>query len=107
VDALKIDRSFVSGMADSTESSALIHTLVQLGRTLGIETLAEGIEEGWQLENLQRERCDLGQGFLFARPLEPGAVEELIADWESPDRVPGARSADPGGTEIPPADAGR
>ena len=61
---------------------ALIHTLVQLGRTLGIETLAEGIEECWQLENLQREHCDLGQGFLFARPMEPAALEALIADWD-------------------------
>ena len=91
VDALKIDRSFVSGMADSAESTALIHTLVQLGRTLGIETLAEGIEETWQLKNLQRERCDQGQGFLFARPLEPGAVEELIADWDPADRAAGGR----------------
>jgi len=82
VDALKIDRSFVAGMTDSRESVALIHTLVQLGRTLGIETLAEGIEECWQLESLQREHCDLGQGFLFARPMEPMALEALIADWD-------------------------
>jgi EAL domain-containing protein (putative c-di-GMP-specific phosphodiesterase class I) len=97
VDALKIDRSFVSGMADSTESSALIHTLVQLGRTLGIETLAEGIEESWQLESLQREHCDQGQGFLFARPLEPGAVEELVADWDPRGLPLGQRSPDVGG----------
>jgi len=107
VDALKIDRSFVSGMADSTESSALIHTLVQLGRTLGIETLAEGIEEGWQLENLQREHCDLGQGFLFARPLEPGAVEELIAEWNPPGRVLEGGFPEPGADGAPPAGAAR
>jgi EAL domain-containing protein (putative c-di-GMP-specific phosphodiesterase class I) len=107
VDALKIDRSFVSGMADSTESSALIHTLVQLGRTLGLETLAEGIEEGWQLENLQREHCDLGQGFLFARPLEPGAVEELITDWHPPDRVLDLRFPEPGADGAPPSETER
>ena len=45
VDTLKIDRSFISSMADSPESGALIRTLVQLGKTLGLETLAEGIEE--------------------------------------------------------------
>ncbi|HLI74509.1 MAG TPA: EAL domain-containing protein [Acidimicrobiales bacterium] len=94
VDALKIDRSFVSGMIDSTESVALIHTLVQLGRTLGIETLAEGIEESWQLERLQLEHCDQGQGFLFARPLEPGAVEELVADWDPGDRTASHRHWD-------------
>src|ERR1700688_488857 len=84
VDALKIDRSFVAGMADSTESAALIHTLVQLGRTLGLDTLAEGIEEHWQLEELQREHCDLGQGFLFARPLTSEALEDFLCNRESP-----------------------
>ena len=79
VDALKIDRSFISGIAASSESKALIHTLVQLGKTLGLETLGEGIEERSQLRQLQREHCDSGQGFLFARPLEPDAVAELLA----------------------------
>ena len=64
VDALKIDRSFVAAMSDSTEAISSIHTLVQLGRTLGFETLAEGIEQGWQLACLQDEHCRFGQGFL-------------------------------------------
>ena len=78
VDALKIDRSFISGIAASGDSKALIHTLVQLGKTLGLETLGEGIEEEAQLRELQREKCDSGQGFLFARPLEVDAIEELL-----------------------------
>jgi diguanylate cyclase (GGDEF)-like protein/PAS domain S-box-containing protein len=78
VDALKIDRSFVAAMGDSPESAALVHTLVQLGRTLGIETLAEGIEEQWQLQRLQGESCERGQGFLFSRPLEPGELEAIL-----------------------------
>jgi diguanylate cyclase (GGDEF)-like protein len=78
-DALKIDRSFISGIAASEQSAALVHTLVQLGRSLGIETLAEGIEDQAQLETLQREHCDQGQGFLFSRPLEVDAVEEFLA----------------------------
>ena len=83
VDALKIDRSFISGIAASRESSnALIHTLVQLGKTLGMQTLGEGIEDRQQLEHLQREECDLGQGFLFARPLEAAAIEEFLAKVE-------------------------
>ena len=81
VDALKIDRSFISGVAASRESSgALIHTLVQLGKTLGLQTLGEGIEDEDQLERLQREQCDLGQGFLFARPLTAAAIDELALD---------------------------
>ncbi len=78
VDALKIDRSFISGIADSHDSKALIHTLVQLGKTLGLETLGEGIEQEAQLRELQREQCDSGQGFLFARPLPPEAVDDLL-----------------------------
>ena len=49
VDSLKIDRSFVTGIAGSEQSAALIHTLVQLGKSLDIETLAEGIEDKAQL----------------------------------------------------------
>jgi len=79
VDILKIDRSFISTMADSPESGALIRTLVQLGKMLGLETLAEGIEESAQYAQLAREQCDSGQGYLYARPLEPDAVEAFLA----------------------------
>ncbi|HTZ09655.1 MAG TPA: EAL domain-containing protein, partial [Acidimicrobiales bacterium] len=82
VDALKIDRSFIANMADSPESSALIHTLVELGRTLGLETLAEGIEDDEQLRTLQHEHCDRGQGFLFSRPIEAAAVEAFLEQAE-------------------------
>ncbi len=79
VDTLKIDRSFISSMADSAESGALIRTLVQLGKTLGLQTLAEGIEETEQYSQLEREHCDSGQGFLYARPLEVESVETFLA----------------------------
>jgi EAL domain-containing protein (putative c-di-GMP-specific phosphodiesterase class I) len=83
VDVLKIDRSFVAGIADSTEAKAVIHTLIQLGKTLGLQTLAEGIEDRSQLRHLQDESCDCGQGFLFARPLGVRAVQELLAPTAS------------------------
>ena len=78
VDALKIDRSFISGIADSPAASALIHTLVQLGKTLGLETVAEGIEDRAQLEHLQREHCDTGQGFLLARPVDAAVMGAML-----------------------------
>jgi diguanylate cyclase (GGDEF)-like protein len=78
VDALKIDRSFMSDVARNPESSAIIHTLVQLGKTLGIATLAEGIEDTSQLHHVRREACDSGQGYLFARPLTVDALDQLI-----------------------------
>ncbi|MGO9333095.1 MAG: putative bifunctional diguanylate cyclase/phosphodiesterase [Acidimicrobiales bacterium] len=79
IDALKIDRSFVAAMADSSEAISSIHALVQLGRSLGIETLAEGIEEDWQLESLQHEQCKFGQGSLFSQPIAPEALEAILA----------------------------
>ena len=78
VDALKIDRSFISNLATSHDAGAIIHALVQLGKTLNIETLAEGIEDHAQLRELQREHCDHGQGFLFARPLDASAVKDFL-----------------------------
>lgn len=82
-DTLKIDRSFIADIASCRESDALIHTLVQLGKSLGIETLAEGIEDESQLEALQREGCDHGQGFWFSRPLEARALEVLLGDSDA------------------------
>jgi len=79
VDALKIDRSFVAAMADSSEAANFIRTLVHQGRALGVETLAEGIEQGWQLESLQDEQCEFGQGFLFSQPIAPEALEAILS----------------------------
>ncbi len=81
IDALKIDRSFIAGIGTSHEGVALLHTFVQLGKALGIETLAEGIEEPEQLSQLQEERCDTGQGYLFARPLDVASLESLLQGW--------------------------
>ena len=69
VDVLKIDRTFVSEMTGSPDATALIHTLVELGRTLGLVTLAEGIEQASQIEGLRAQRCDHGQGYYFSRPV--------------------------------------
>jgi PAS domain S-box-containing protein len=91
VDVLKIDRSFVSDMTESSDANALIHTLVELGRTLGLVTLAEGIELGSQLDGLRRERCDTGQGYLFSRPVPAEAIDALL-DGEDEGAVPVASS---------------
>jgi len=78
VDALKIDRSFISAIADTPAAGELIHTLVQLGKALCLETFAEGIESRDQFERLQHEGCDSGQGFMYARPLDPEALREFL-----------------------------
>ncbi len=80
VDSLKIDRAFITDLALSDDAQALTHTLIELGKALGLQTLAEGVEEPGQVRRLQREGCDLVQGFLFARPLAPDAVEDFLED---------------------------
>jgi len=81
VDALKIDRSFISRLLENPEGETLMRTLVQLGKTLSIETVAEGIESEEELALLQDQRCDSGQGYLFARPLEVQAADEFLQNW--------------------------
>ena len=78
VDLLKIDRSFVAAIAESPEGGALTHMLVQLGKTLGLETVAEGIESEKQYSQLQEDQCDSGQGFLIARPLDGDALGSFL-----------------------------
>jgi diguanylate cyclase (GGDEF)-like protein len=80
VDSLKIDRTFITGLELSNEAHALTHALIQLGKALGLQTLAEGVEQHSQVRELQREGCDLAQGFLFARPLAPDVVESFLRD---------------------------
>jgi diguanylate cyclase (GGDEF)-like protein len=86
VDSLKIDRSFTSGIGSSAEGGALMRALVELGRTLGLETVAEGIEEVPELEQLRGAGCDLGQGFLLARPTTAEGIDELIRAGYEGDR---------------------
>jgi diguanylate cyclase (GGDEF)-like protein len=80
VDSLKIDRTFIISLELSSEAHALTHTLIQLGKALGLQTLAEGVEQHSQVRELQREGCDLAQGFLFARPLAADIVERFLSD---------------------------
>jgi EAL domain-containing protein (putative c-di-GMP-specific phosphodiesterase class I) len=78
VDCLKIDRSFTSAITTSPESKALIGTLVQLGRDLGLVTLAEGVETTDQMDHLREEHVNQAQGYLLARPLDAASLEAQI-----------------------------
>jgi diguanylate cyclase (GGDEF)-like protein len=93
VDELKIDRSFVSQIESSAQRDALIRTFVQLGRSLKIETIAEGIEDQAQLTRLQAERCDIGQGFLFARPMAADQCRGFVERWPATPRGTSRASA--------------
>jgi diguanylate cyclase (GGDEF)-like protein len=87
IDVLKIDRSFVSSMVDTKEAAAIVHTLVELGKALGLETIAEGIETDDQRARLSEEHVDHGQGFLFARPMEVEALTRLFEESSKSDVV--------------------
>ena len=78
-DQLKIDKSFIDTIETSTQGSAIVRAVVDLARTLGLETVAEGIETIPQWDSLRSLSCSLGQGYLFARPLAETAVEPFFA----------------------------
>ncbi|HEX5841047.1 MAG TPA: EAL domain-containing protein [Pseudomonas sp.] len=79
VDRLKIDLSFVRHMAQSDGSRRIVETIVQLGRSLELELIAEGIEEEGQAAALKQMGCHEGQGYLFSKPLELPALLSFIS----------------------------
>jgi diguanylate cyclase (GGDEF)-like protein len=80
VDCIKIDKSFTSAISTSPESKALVKTFVQLGKDLGLKTLAEGVETTGEMDLLRSDSVDEVQGFLFARPLDAETLEaQLLA----------------------------
>jgi diguanylate cyclase (GGDEF)-like protein/PAS domain S-box-containing protein len=68
VDVLKVDRSFVEGLGEEPEASALLDAIVTMGHALGMEIVAEGVETAAQLDEVKRLGCDMAQGYYFARP---------------------------------------
>jgi diguanylate cyclase (GGDEF)-like protein len=77
-DIIKIDPSFVSGLGQDPVLTMLTKTIVQVGRDLGMQVVAEGIEQPRQLAELREMGCGYGQGFLVARPMAAPGVEALI-----------------------------
>ncbi len=77
VSELKLDRSFVLGMEEDDAGVAVVRSVVQLAHALGLEVVAEGVEQESSLEALRRIGCDTVQGFLLSRPLPP----HLVAPW--------------------------
>jgi EAL domain-containing protein (putative c-di-GMP-specific phosphodiesterase class I) len=78
LDTIKIDPSFVAGLGHDDTLTLLTRTVVQVGRALGLQVIAEGIEEPRQLSALREMGCGYGQGFLVGRPMAAAAVEALI-----------------------------
>jgi diguanylate cyclase (GGDEF)-like protein/PAS domain S-box-containing protein len=84
VHTLKVDRSFVSGLGLDGDSRAVVAAIIELAHALGLEVVAEGVEEQVQLDALVDLGCDRVQGFLFAHPAPPEALLELLSPRPSP-----------------------
>jgi diguanylate cyclase (GGDEF)-like protein/PAS domain S-box-containing protein len=78
LDALKIDRAFVAGMADSAEHMAVVSAIINIARALRISVVAEGVETEEQAERLKALGCDEAQGYLFGRPQPPDEIAKLL-----------------------------
>ena len=78
VDTLKIAKPFVDDLGHGPQQDAFAAAIVGLGRTLGLTTVAEGIEHRHQADTLDELGCSLGQGYLFARPMPAAAMDELL-----------------------------
>jgi diguanylate cyclase (GGDEF)-like protein/PAS domain S-box-containing protein len=91
VDILKVDKSFIDGVSEGGESSALTAAVIELAGILNLKPVAEGIERVDQLERLLELHCELGQGFYFAKPLESASLEELLAERRTMEAEAGLR----------------
>ena len=79
VDTLKVDRSFVSRMEDTSENAAIVETIIMLSHNLGMDAIAEGVETATQRDRLQALNCEYGQGYFFSKPLNSEAATALLA----------------------------
>jgi EAL domain-containing protein (putative c-di-GMP-specific phosphodiesterase class I) len=78
IDTLKIDRQFVDDLPDSADDAAIAQAIIAMSKSLRYQIVAEGIETWAQLDFLRQHQCDIGQGYLFSRPLPPEDLAELL-----------------------------
>jgi predicted signal transduction protein with EAL and GGDEF domain len=87
LDAVKIDRSFIEDVTEGTRQAALVHAIVELCRTLELDTVAEGVETREQATRLTELGCELAQGFHFGRPMTAEDLALRLASWTSQEPV--------------------
>ncbi|MCG7392185.1 EAL domain-containing protein [Microvirga sp. ACRRW] len=81
VDIIKIDRSFVNDLAGNPDDPAILQAVLGLGKSLGIVTVAEGVETAVQASFLRSQGCDIGQGFLFGMASPSRLIPDLVSSW--------------------------
>jgi diguanylate cyclase (GGDEF)-like protein len=80
ISKLKIDRAFINEVAHNERDAAIVDAIIRLAQALGLKTVAEGIETREQFEFLKEKGCDLGQGFLFSRPVPAQDMEKILQE---------------------------
>ncbi|MDC0663501.1 bifunctional diguanylate cyclase/phosphodiesterase [Marinobacter sp. SS21] len=78
VDTLKIDQGFVRGVPDDGVNSAIVRAVISMAHSMGLEVVAEGVEDERQLQFLQGLGCNYGQGYLFSKPVFPAEIYDLV-----------------------------
>jgi Amt family ammonium transporter len=80
IDILKIDRSFVSQMLASVDNQKIVNAIMSLGKSLGMEVIAEGIEQSAEAEHLRGWGCEYGQGYVFSKPLDVASAKAMLTN---------------------------
>jgi diguanylate cyclase (GGDEF)-like protein/PAS domain S-box-containing protein len=83
-DTMKIDRSFTLQLQGGDCNSAIVKSILEMAHTLGMEVVAEGVEQNHQITSLMSLGCEFGQGYFFSRPVSPEDAERLVADMMGP-----------------------
>ena len=120
IDRLKIDRAFVSGIADSANDRSLVRTMIAMADSMDLDIVAEGVETVHQLQSLRDLGCAKAQGFLISRPVPPDAMRSTMSGLgelaslsifagngrlaPATDDVDTVRSPTPGQSSVPIAD---
>ena len=81
-DKIKIDKSFVEGLPESKENSVIVEAIIQLGKSFGLEVIAEGVETAGQEQHLKQAGCMEGQGYFYGKPMLENEFLELLQNWK-------------------------
>jgi EAL domain-containing protein (putative c-di-GMP-specific phosphodiesterase class I) len=79
-DVVKVDRSFVANVVDSVHTQKIVRSVMHMAESLDLQSIAEGIETEEQLALVRSLGCELGQGYLFSRPVPPAAISAMLRD---------------------------
>ena len=83
IHTLKIDKSFIDGICSSSKEQAIAYGIIQLAHKMELEVVAEGVENQYQVEVLQKKECDKIQGYFFSKPLPAAQAEDLISNLKN------------------------